>query len=242
VILNAGAYTAVDKAESDREACYAVNAMAPRVLAEEAQRLGAMLIHYSTDYVFDGTKREPYVETDEPRPLNVYGESKLAGERAIADVGGAWLVLRTSWVYGTRGHNFLLTMLKLAREREELRIVDDQVGAPTWSRAIARATEQILRRGEHPHDQLARTAGVYHLTASGSTTWCGFARAILAADPRRDEQICRRVLAIRSADGPTPARRPGWSVLSNEKLGQRFGLRLDSWETQLEHALSDPFA
>src|SRR6185437_15649076 len=239
VILNAGAYTAVDKAESDREACYAVNAMAPRVLAEEAQRLGAMLIHYSTDYVFDGTKREPYVETDEPRPLNVYGESKLAGERAIADVGGTWTVLRTSWVYGARGHNFMLTILRLAREREELRVVDDQIGAPTWSGAIARATKELISGCESDSRPTERpTSGIYHLSAAGATTWCKFARAILVADPRRQEQRSRRVVGIGTGEYPAPAARPRWSVLNCDKLAREFGIRLADWSQDVSRALT----
>ncbi len=144
VIVNAAAYTAVDKAESDRQRCFAVNAEAPGVFAEEAARVGAALIHYSTDYVFDGTKTSPYVETDAAAPLNVYGESKLAGERAIESVGGAWMVLRTSWVYGMRGNNFLRTILRLAREQRELRVVDDQMGAPTWSTSVAKATAHVV--------------------------------------------------------------------------------------------------
>ncbi|HEX6266246.1 MAG TPA: dTDP-4-dehydrorhamnose reductase, partial [Burkholderiales bacterium] len=171
VIVNAAAYTAVDRAESEPDAAFSVNASAPRLLAEEAARLGALLVHYSTDYVFDGEKAGPYAEDDTPRPLNVYGASKLAGERAIAAAGCRHLILRTSWVYGPHGSNFMRTILRAARERPELRVVDDQWGAPTSSTALARATARLLP--SHPE-------GLYHITAAGKTTWYGFARAIVA--------------------------------------------------------------
>jgi dTDP-4-dehydrorhamnose reductase len=219
VIVNAAAYTAVDNAESEREAAFAVNATAPGVLAGEAKRNGALLVHYSTDYVFDGTKPAPYVEEDEPNPLNVYGASKLAGERAIAASGCRHLILRTSWVYGPRGANFYLTMLRLARERPELRVVDDQVGAPTSSIEIARATLHMLRPGAH---------GLYHLSAAGSTTWCGFARAILAR-----AGIATLVVGIRTEDYPTPAKRPRNSRLDCSRLRADFGVALAPWEEQL---------
>jgi dTDP-4-dehydrorhamnose reductase len=219
VIVNAAAYTAVDKAESEREAAFAVNATAPGVLAGEAKRNGALLVHYSTDYVFDGTKPAPYVEEDEPNPLNVYGASKLAGERAIAASGCRHLILRTSWVYGPRGANFYLTMLRLARERPELRVVDDQVGAPTSSLAIARATAQLLRPGAH---------GLYHLSAAGRTSWCGFARAILGR-----AGIATPVVAIRTEDYPAPAKRPRNSRLDCSRLRADFGVALAPWEEGL---------
>jgi dTDP-4-dehydrorhamnose reductase len=219
VIVNAAAYTAVDKAESERELAFAVNATAPRVLAEEAKRSGALLVHYSTDYVFDGAKPAPYVEADAPDPINVYGESKLAGEQAIARSGCRHLVLRTSWVYGPRGRNFYLTMRRLARERAELRVVDDQVGAPTSSLAIARATARLLQAGAQ---------GLYHLTAAGETTWCGFARALLAR-----AGIATPVVAIRTEDYPTPARRPRNSRLDCSRLLAEWGVALAPWEEQL---------
>jgi len=218
-IVNAAAYTAVDKAESEREAAFAVNATAPGVLAEEAKRSGALLVHYSTDYVFDGEKPAPYVEEDEPNPINAYGASKLAGERAIAASGCRTLILRTSWVYGPRGANFYLTMLRLARERPELRVVDDQVGAPTSSLAIARATAQLLRPGAH---------GLYHLSAAGRTSWCGFARAILAR-----AGIATPVVAIRTEDYPAPAKRPRNSRLDCSRLRADFGVALAPWEEGL---------
>ncbi len=225
-IVNAAAYTAVDKAESERDAAFAANAVAPGTLAEEAKKSGALLVHYSTDYVFDGTKAAPYAEDDAPRPINVYGESKLAGERAIAASGCRYLILRTSWVYGPRGSNFMLTMLRLAKERPELRVVDDQTGAPTSSLAIARATAQLLPRGAE---------GLLHMTASGATTWCGFARAIL-----KQAGIGTPVLPISTADYPTPARRPRNSRLDCARLREDAGVALASWEEQLAEVKSAP--
>jgi dTDP-4-dehydrorhamnose reductase len=219
LIVNAAAYTAVDKAEAERDMAFAVNATAPRVLAEEAKRIGALLVHYSTDYVFDGTKPAPYVEDDATHPINVYGESKLAGEQAIARTGCRHLILRTSWVYGARGKNFFLTMRRLGKERPELRVVHDQVGAPTSSLAIAHATSQLLERG---------TEGLYHMTAAGETTWCGFARAILAG-----AGIATPVVGIRTEDFPTPAHRPRNSRLDCSRLKSAAGVQLPTWEEQL---------
>ncbi|MEX2150256.1 MAG: dTDP-4-dehydrorhamnose reductase [Steroidobacteraceae bacterium] len=219
VIVNAAAYTAVDKAESEREAAFAVNATAPRVLAEEAKRIGAFLVHYSTDYVFDGEKSTPYIEDDAARPINVYGESKLAGEQAILRSGCRHLVLRTSWVYGPRGRNFYLTMLRLARERPELKVVDDQVGAPTSSLEIARATAALLEK---------RAQGLYHMAAAGETSWCGFARALL-----QRAGIATPVAAIRTEDYPAPAKRPRNSRLDCSRLRADCGVALAPWEEQL---------
>jgi len=224
VIVNAAAYTAVDKAESEREAAFAVNATAPGILAEEAKRNGALLVHYSTDYVFDGAKPVPYVEEDEPNPINVYGASKLAGERAIAGSGCRYLILRTSWVYGPRGSNFLLTILRVAREGPELPVVDDQIGAPTSSRAIARATAQVLRPGAH---------GTYHLSAAGQVSWCGFARAILAR-----AGVATAVVPIRSEDYPAAARRPRNSRLDCSRLRETFGVALAPWEAGLAEVMA----
>lgn len=232
LIVNAAAYTAVDRAESERELAFLINGDAPGILAEEARRLGAAIVHYSTDYVFDGTKGAPYEEIDAPRPLNVYGESKLAGEKAVAAAGAAHLILRTSWVYGMRGKNFLLTMRRLAAERDELRVVDDQVGAPTWSRLIAEATTAILAHCLHKGSvvpQLADRGGLYHLSCAGQVSWHGFAQAIVAglANPPA-------VTPIPSREYQTPAARPAYSVLSNQKLARAFGLMLPDWR----HALT----
>ena len=230
-IVNAAAYTAVDEAESRSEVAYAINRDAPRTLAEEARKLGAMLVHYSTDYVFDGSKPGAYCEEDATAPLNVYGASKLAGEREIALVGGRYMILRTSWVYGAQGKNFLLTMRRLAREREELRVVDDQVGAPTSTLQLAEATARLVREWSTAGEGFP--AGIYHATAAGSVSWCGFARAIVAALGERDSLKVKNVVGITTEEYPMPARRPRNSVLSNEKFERTFGFRPGSWETGL---------
>ncbi|HSD55460.1 MAG TPA: dTDP-4-dehydrorhamnose reductase [Burkholderiales bacterium] len=235
-IVNAAAYTAVDRAESEPALARAINTIAPGVLAEEAQRLDAALVHYSTDYVFDGAKPEPYTESDPPNPLNVYGRTKLEGERAIGASGCRHLTLRTSWVYGTRGNNFLLTMLRLARERPRLRIVDDQVGAPTWSREIASATAALLSA-----DLAAPGAeGLYHLTASGATSWFGFAQAIFASPEMRRLGVTPPMLEAISTSGyPTPARRPANSRLDCTRLERRAGVRPAAWDSALARALAE---
>lgn len=220
LVVNAAAYTAVDRAEAEPEAAFAVNARAPGILAAEARRLDALVIHYSTDYVFDGASPEPRDEAAPARPLNVYGASKLEGERAIEAAGGLALVFRTSWVYAGSGRNFLTTIERLAAERDELRIVDDQHGTPNWSRELARATATLVARGL---PWLAERRGLYHLSARGATTWYGFARAILgdAADVR--------IVPIASADHPTPARRPAWTILDTRRFTATFGFELPHW-------------
>jgi dTDP-4-dehydrorhamnose reductase len=232
IVINAAAYTAVDAAESDEAMAFRINAEAPRVLAEEAERVGAALIHYSTDYVFDGSKDGAWLEDDVPAPLSVYGRSKLAGEQAIADVGGAHLILRTSWVYGLRGKNFLLTMLKLAETRDALSIVDDQIGAPTWSRTIAEATASIIRDAGEPA-QLAALSGIYHLCAGGHTSWFGFAQAIFANASVANRP---RLQPITTADYPTPAQRPKNSTLNTDKFRRTFG-DLPAWNDALAACL-----
>jgi dTDP-4-dehydrorhamnose reductase len=228
VLVNAAAYTDVDRAEHEPEAAHAVNAAAVAILAEEARRAKALFIHYSTDYVFDGAKDAPYVEEDSTNPLNAYGRSKLAGERAIRDIGGSYLILRTSWVYAARGKNFFLTIRRLLREREELRIVSDQTGAPTSAAALAEATAELLSR--HGVAALGDARGVYHITAGGFTTWHGFATQI-ARQEKLDRAV--RIVSIASSEYPTPARRPKNSRLSNEKLLRRFGVALPRWEDGL---------
>ncbi|HEY9598162.1 MAG TPA: dTDP-4-dehydrorhamnose reductase [Cyanophyceae cyanobacterium] len=235
LIVNPAAYTAVDKAESEPELAMAINGIAPGVMAEEAKRLGAALIHYSTDYVFDGTKTTAYAEDDKPNPQNTYGTTKLAGEQAIQLVGVSHLILRTSWVYGLRGKNFLLTMLKLGQEREELRVVDDQIGSPTWSRAIAEATAQIVSQGTPDlFDFLNSKGGIYHLTASGRTSWYDFAKAIFEHSPNRSEQKLKRLTPITSDQYPTPAKRPAYSLLDCQKLSNTFKVALPEWEKALK--------
>jgi dTDP-4-dehydrorhamnose reductase len=233
LVVNAAAYTAVDKAESDADAAYAVNARAPAVLAQEAAALGAWLIHYSTDYVYAGDKVGPYVETDPTGPLGVYGASKLAGDQAVAAVGGQHLVLRTSWVYGARGGNFVKTMIRLARERETLSVVSDQVGAPTSARQIAEATAQIAQ--QLPQDDDAALSGVYHLQGGGEASWYEFAVAIVEQLREADAATvrCREVRPIPTSAYPTPARRPANSRLDCGKLRQAFGLSLAGWRVEL---------
>jgi dTDP-4-dehydrorhamnose reductase len=234
VIINAAAYTAVDKAETDFDTAMKVNGVAPGILAEEAKARGAWLVHYSTDYVFDGTKPSSYVETDAPNPIGAYGRTKLAGELAVQQSGVAHLLFRLCWVYGARGHNFLLTILRLAREREKLRVVGDQIGCPTWSRLIAEATGQAIRQVLAAKDPL-QFVGTYHLAASGSTSWHGFAEAILRGLPTA-ERKCAEVEWITTAEYPTAARRPANSVLNCAKLEAAFGLRLPEWEDGLKLA------
>jgi len=238
LILNAAAYTAVDRAESEPELAHAINAQAPRVLAEEAVERNALLVHYSTDYVFDGSKPEPWIESDAPNPLNVYGASKLAGEQAVAAAGGKHLIFRTSWVYGPHGSNFLLTMLRLARERDRLSIVDDQIGAPTTSIELAGATHAIVSGILAGRFGAAQAwSGLYHMTSSGSVSWFGFAQAIFARASAVLGVKTPALTAIASKDYPTPAARPRNSVLSNAKLRARFGVQLAPWEIALDETL-----
>jgi len=231
VIVNAAAYTAVDLAESEPDRAHLINAAAPGVLAEEARRCGALFIHYSTDYVFDGTKSTPYVEDDTPNPINTYGRSKLAGENAVRSAGGPYLMLRTSWVYAARGKNFLLTMRRLLRESGPVSVVSDQVGAPTSASALAEATALILHKGA---GALGDARGVYHVTASGSTSWHGFASEIARLE---GFDAAARIRPIPSSEYPTAALRPGNSRLSNKRLLDHFGVALPGWEKSLQACL-----
>ena len=234
LIVNAAAYTRVDEAETETELAMAINGAAPAVLADEAKRAGAALVHYSTDYVFDGAGDRPWREIDPVAPLNAYGASKRAGEEAIAASGVRHLIFRTAWVYADRGRNFLKTMQRLARERDELRVVADQRGAPTWARLIAEATALVLAASRHGDgwDALADRGGLYHLTAAGETTWCGFAEAIVAASTPADGRRAR-VVAVPTSDYPTPAKRPAYSVLDCSRLAAAFGIRLPDWRDGL---------
>lgn len=238
LIVNAAAYTAVDKAETERELCHQINATLPGVLAEEAKKVGALLVHYSTDYVFDGTKQSPYAENDVTNPLGAYGASKLAGEQAVLAAGADHLIFRLCWVYGARGQNFLLTMQRLAREREKLRVVRDQIGCPTWSRLIAAATALAIKQIVASKER-STYSGTYHLAASGFTSWHGFASRIIELLPDA-ERKCREVEAITTAEYPTPAKRPAYSVLNCDKLERTFGLRLPDWERSLRQVLDKP--
>ena len=237
LIVNPAAYTAVDKAESESGSAMAVNGVAPGILAEEAKRMHAKLVHYSTDYVFDGTKPGPYRENDSPGPVSSYGRSKLAGEEAIRAAGLPHLIFRTGWVYGARGKNFMLTMLRLAKERDALRVVADQFGAPTWSRMIAEATALAIVRWQSAAD----LSGVFHLTNAGQTSWHGFAQAILREYQARQAERSwpplkaspQAIAAITAEQYPTPAQRPANSVLDNTKLRETFGLELPDWQDAL---------
>jgi len=233
VIINAAAYNNVDRAETEPELAMRVNGVAPGIMAEEAKRLGAILIHYSTDYVFDGELDRPYNEDDPPNPLSEYGRSKLAGEQAIASSGAPHLIFRTSWVYAARGQNFVRTMLRLGRERSELRIVDDQVGAPNWARFIAKATAQVLRQLGDGHKAIGNRAGIYNLTATGAVSWYGFASAIFVEAKAQLGMTPPKLIPITTAEYPLPARRPANSRLDNSKLTAAFGLTPPSWDAML---------
>jgi dTDP-4-dehydrorhamnose reductase len=236
VIVNAAAYTAVDAAEVNEALAHRVNADAPRVLAEEACRTGALLVHYSTDYVFDGTKEAPYTEDDEPNPLNAYGRSKLAGEQAIVASGARYLTFRTSWVYAARGRNFLLTMLRLLAERDSLRVVDDQCGAPTWARLVAEATSLAVSHWLANPGRCEVLCGTYHLSCAGHATWREFAEAIVAGFP-----VPRKpsIIPVKTAEYPTPALRPRNSILANDRIRATFGLRLPDWREALALCRAD---
>jgi dTDP-4-dehydrorhamnose reductase len=255
IVINAAGYTSVDSAEREPARANAVNAVAPSVLAKQLKTTGGFLVHYSTDYVFDGRNTTPYLESDLPNPLNAYGRSMLEGEEAIRQTGVDHLILRTGWVYANRGRNFLLTILRLATQREESRIVNDQFGAPTSSSAVAAATVAALEKvfplnsGSRSNIELA---GTYHVTARGQTTWYEFARAIIDAAKKsnpRPEWLesatqgqplkVRTILPISTADYPTPARRPAYSVLSNDQLKAKLGIELPHWKAQLDEIFTN---
>lgn len=240
VIVNAAAYTDVDKAESEPDLAFAINGAAPGILAEEAKAIGAALIHYSTDYVFDGQKGKPYVETDLPNPLNVYGQSKLAGERALQAVNGTYLIFRTSWVYSTRQKCFVTQVLRWSREQKILRIVTDQVGSPTWCRMLAEMTAQVLGTSrDNVAGWLLGKKGIYHLAGDGSVSRFEWAQAILKNDLAVEEKVVQDVLPGRSVEFPSPAKRPPSTPLSCDLFTSVFKLRLPPWEAQLSLALAD---
>lgn len=251
-IVNAAAYTAVDLAEKEERQARTINSDAPALLAEEAKKIGALLVHYSTDYVFDGSKGSPYLETDPTNPKSVYGKTKLEGEQAISESGANFLIFRTAWVYGTRGRNFLLTILRLAAEREELRVVRDQIGAPTWSREIARGTAEVLAKAFwQSSGARMQMRGTYHMTAAGEASWYEFAQSILAeglqapkgipwieSSTKGRPLVAQRIIPISTAEYPTPASRPAYSVLSNAKLSKDFGVTLPTWSQQLREVFA----
>ena len=234
MIINAAAYTAVDKAEIEPERAYRINAIAPGLLAEEARKLKAIFVHYSTDYVFDGKKSSPYIETDTPNPLNHYGYTKYEGEKRIQQAGGAWVILRTSWMYSLRQGGFLMKVLEWSRQEETLRMVTDQVSNPTWARAMAEVTAQTLAKG---CDYVRERTGLYHLAGSGYTSRLEWARLILELDPCKEEQKVKEIVPVLSADFPSAAQRPLFSALSCEKFARTFGLELPDWRAAFRLAV-----
>jgi dTDP-4-dehydrorhamnose reductase len=238
LIVNASAYTAVDRAESEPEKAFAVNQDAPRVMAEEAKHLGAAFIHFSTDYVFDGKKSTPYLEEDQPYPLSIYGKSKWEGEKAVLENDGCSLILRTAWVYSLRGDTFVNKVLGWARKQTSMRVVNDQISNPTWARFLAEITAQVVAMGKPDFPTwLEKYKGLYHLAGSGHASRLEWAREILAADPHIEEQTVRQLDAARSSDFPTPAERPLFSVLNCERFTQTFGLHLPPWQEALRLAM-----
>ncbi|MBI2757981.1 MAG: dTDP-4-dehydrorhamnose reductase [Chloroflexi bacterium] len=246
VIVNASAYTAVDRAESEPEKAYTINGKIPGIIAEECAALNAALVHYSTDYVFDGTKGAPYKEEDTPNPLSVYGRSKLAGEQAVQAVGGAYLILRTSWVYALRtsagslrGDNFVAKVLSWARQQETLRVVSDQIGNPTWARMLAEVTALVCAKANNDiSGWMTERRGVYHLAGSGYASRLDWARLILELDPKRGEQVAQEILPSLTSDYPVPAQRPLFSALNCDLFSSTFHINLPGWEEALRLAMA----
>lgn len=240
VVVNAAAYTAVDQAETEIDSARAINSIAPGLLAQESHKVGAAFIHFSTDYVFDGTKGSPYVENDLPNPLGIYGKSKREGEQMVEQAGGAYLILRTSWVYSLRRDSFVTKVLSWARQKQNLRLVDDQISGPTWARMLAEVTAQLLARaGDDPYSWLSKHSGLYHLAGSGYCSRKEWGEAILQLDPQREEHTRHEVLPAITADFPTPARRPLFSALDCTKFNEVFGLHLPKWEEALRLAMAE---
>jgi len=238
VIVNASAYTAVDRAEQEQELAFQINARAPGVMASTARSLGAGLIHFSTDYVFDGTLGRPYVESDATNPLNVYGRSKLAGEQAIQQAGESYFIFRTAWVYSLRGDSFVTKILEWARQKSELRVVDDQVSNPTWARMLAETTALVLARaGADVPAYLAEKRGLYHLAGSGFTSRLEWARWILSSDPNPTEQLVQSIQPARTDEFPNPAVRPLFSALDCTRFEETFDLRLPPWNEAFQRAM-----
>jgi dTDP-4-dehydrorhamnose reductase len=234
ILLNPAAYTNVDKADSESELARKVNAIAPGVMAEEIKKLGGALIHYSTDYVFDGNKGNSYTESDTPNPINIYGKSKLEGEQVVQEAGGIALTFRTSWVYSLRSGGFVTKVLDWARQQEVMRVVDDQTGSPTWARMLAEATAFVIARGGNdPLGYLQQHGGLYHLAGAGAASRYEWAREVIERDPNREEQIVKQLLPAKSADFPTPARRPVYSALDCAKFERTYGLTLPDWKQSI---------
>ena len=237
IIINPAAYTAVDKAEEEPDLAMTVNAIAPGLLAKAARKVGAGLIHYSTDYVFDGYSEIPYKEEDPPNPLNVYGKTKLAGEKALAEAGIPFLIIRTGWVYSLHGKSFLRTIKKLAEEKDIIQVIDDQIAAPTWARSVALKTHQILKQCSNKkwlETKDPSLSGIFHLTCQGNTSWHGFAREVLNMS-NTSKNI--KLIAIPTSDYPAPATRPHNSLLNNEKIQRVFGLDMPHWEDALKDCM-----
>jgi dTDP-4-dehydrorhamnose reductase len=234
IIINAAAYTNVDKAESEPEIAREINAIAPGVMAEEAKRLNAAFIHYSTDYVFDGQKGSPYVETDIPNPLNVYGKTKLEGEQIVQDIGGAYLIFRTSWVYSMRQGGFVTKVLQWARQQETLRIVDDQFGSPTWARMLAEASSQVIAQGcGEPVEYIKNKKGLYHLAGGGSCSRFEWGKEMIEFDPKKEEQLAQIIVPAKSIEFTTPVTRPENTGLECAKFSDSFSIRLPDWKESL---------
>jgi dTDP-4-dehydrorhamnose reductase len=238
VIINATAYTDVDKAEKEEAKAMAINASGPGLLAQEARRLEAVLVHYSTDYVFDGVLGKPYVESDAPNALGVYARSKLEGEQRIQEAGGQYLIFRTAWLYSTRRPSFVTKVLAWSRQQEVLKVVDDQVSNPTWARLLAEITAQVLAMGSADLPGfMGEKGGLYHLAGKGHASRLEWARAILELDPNRGKKVTRELLAAKTADFPTPAERPLFSALCSDKFEETFGLRIPEWRDTLHQAM-----
>lgn len=238
LIINTTAYTNVEKAESEPDLAMAINGIGPGILAEEAKRLNAAMIHYSTDFVFDGSKGTAYTEEDEPNPLNVYGSTKLAGEKAVMAVGGAFLIFRTSWVFSLRRPCFVTKVMRWARENETLRIVDDQISSPTWARMLAETTAQVITQGEGDLAVLlSENSGLYHLTGGGACSRFEWAKAILDLDPKKEEHKVERLVPAKSSDFDSAAVRPGYSALDTQLIQSRFGISIEPWQNSMADAM-----
>lgn len=240
LIVNAAAYTDVDRAEKEPDQAYAINSTAPGILAEEAYQIGAGLVHYSTDFVFDGEKKSPYTETDKPNPINTYGKSKFDGDRAIEEIGARYLILRTSWVYSSRRECFVTKVLRWVREHPSLEVVSDQIGNPTWCRILAELTAQVLRGIQGDADAwFEEYKGVYHVAGSGNTNRFEWAQAIIQSDPYQDEHISEIVLPAQTSDFKTPAQRPLYSALNSDRFCTTFSLTIPHWEESLRMAMEN---
>jgi len=239
VIVNAAAYTAVDQAEVYPEIAMAANGTAPGALAEKARSMHIVLIHYSTDFVFDGRKGEPYNEADQPNPLSLYGKSKLAGERAIQDIGDSYLILRTSWVYSIGHDNFVTKVLKWSRTHQEMHVVDDKVGSPTWARTLANVTANVLESNQEVYSFIKEQSGIYHIAGEGAVSRYDWAKEILRLDPHPEEQVIQALIRAKSEDFTTPAIRPAFSALDSTSIQQTFGIQLLGWKEYLRQAMNE---